>query len=502
MHACECQHPPPCFSLMDLFEFAGSQSPESDQPVGKGSLRSGKSASKKSTGIKVFTISQLTRKIRFLLEASLGQVWATGEVSNVRRQASGHTYFTLKDAGAQLSCVLFRGDARFIKLEIEDGMQLKVFGEITVYETRGNYQMIVKKLEQEGQGSLQARFETLKRKLNAEGLFASERKKAIPRFPSTLAIVTSPTGAAVRDVLNVLKRRAPWVNVIIAPVPVQGATAHTNIASILNLLSNGSGTTLPNIDTIILCRGGGSIEDLWSFNEEEVARAIHACAVPVISAVGHEIDFTISDFAADLRAPTPSAAAELAVPDRAALSNQLDEWHTNLNLRTQRNLSQLQQRLDWNAKGSLTREPLRVIRERRMQLDGLTESLDQAATEQIALAKSRLGEARHSLLHARPDRVLERRAMRLASLTDRMDTALAGLLKQKTLQVSSSLQLLKSLGPQSVFSRGFSLTTTADGCVLKKAEDAPEGTVIHTQLAEGRLVSKTTCGTGKNSPAS
>ncbi|MGK0184381.1 MAG: exodeoxyribonuclease VII large subunit [Verrucomicrobiales bacterium] len=474
---------------MDLFEFAGTQAPEPDRPAASQGTRK-RSPQAKTPAVKVFTVSQLTRKIRFLLEASLGQVWAAGEVSNVRRQASGHTYFTLKDAGAQLSCVLFRGDARFVKLEIQDGMQLKAFGEITVYETRGNYQMIVKKLEQEGQGALQARFEELKQKLSAEGLFSNDIKRAIPRFPQTLAVITSPTGAAVRDVLNVLKRRAPWVRTIVVPAPVQGAHAHSNIAAAINLLNSNTTTGLPHIDTIILCRGGGSIEDLWSFNEEDVARAIHACSIPIISAIGHEIDFTISDFAADLRAPTPSAAAELAVPDRESLSRQLNEWQTSLKTRTNRRLNHLRQQLDWQVKGSLSREPQRVIRERSMQLDNLTETLDQTAADQLTLAQSRITEARHSLLQSRPDRVLERRAMRLSNLSDRMDVAILGSLKQQSQKISAAGQLLKSLGPQSVFNRGFSLTTTQDGILLKNAKGVPTGTVIHTQLANGKLTSK------------
>ncbi|MEZ5330068.1 MAG: exodeoxyribonuclease VII large subunit [Verrucomicrobiales bacterium] len=479
---------------MDLFEFAGAASPEPGRPAAEREASTRKSPGKKAvrTEPKVFSISQVTRKIRFLLEASLGQVWVAGEVSNVRRQASGHTDLTLKDSDAQLSCVLFKGDARFVKLEIQNGMQLKAYGEITVYEARGQYQMIVKKLEQEGLGTLQARFEELKQRLHAEGLFASEKKKPIPPFPLTLAIVTSPTGAAVRDVLNVLERRAPWVKVIIAPVPVQGANAHAHIVHALELLSQQSGVSLPNIDTIIVCRGGGSIEDLWNFNEESVARAIYTCPIPVISAVGHEIDFTISDFVADLRAPTPSAAAELAVPNGESLARQLTDRRTALNSRVQRRLEQLRRQLDWHARGTLLREPERLIRERSMQLDSLAESLDQTAKDQIGQAKSRLAEARHALIQARPDRVLERRAMRLAALADRLDAAVTTQLKERKQMVAASTQLLKSLGPQSVFNRGFSLTTSEAGKPLSSTKAAPKGTVILTRLADGTLRSEVT----------
>jgi exodeoxyribonuclease VII large subunit len=489
------------WASMDLFEFAGAASPEPSRPATGRDASPRKSSSSKTTTSpepKVFTISQVTRKIRFLLEASLGQVWVAGEVSNVRRQTSGHTYFTLKDSDAQLSCVLFKGDARFVKLEIQNGMQLKACGEITVYEARGQYQMIVKKLEQEGLGTLQARFEALKLRLHAEGLFSSEKKKTLPPFPQTLAIVTSPTGAAVRDVLNVLERRAPWVKVIVVPVPVQGANAHTHIAHALELLSSQSGASLPDIDTIIVCRGGGSIEDLWNFNEESVARAIYACPIPIISAVGHEIDFTIADFVADLRAPTPSAAAELAVPDRESLVRQLAERRSRLTGRVQRRLENLRRQLDWHARGTLLREPERLIRERRMQLDSLTESLDQAAKEQILQAKARVADARHALVQARPDRVLDRRAMRLSALADRLDAAVTMRLKERKQAVLAAGQLLKSLGPQSIFSRGFSLTTTEDGKPLSSSKAAPAGTVILTQFADGKLRSRVTGDDAKN----
>ena len=368
-------------------------------------------------------------------------------------------------------------------------MQVRAFGEVTVYEARGQYQMIVKKLEQEGHGTLQARFEALKRQLHAEGLFSADQKRPIPNFPRTIAIVTSPTGAAVRDVLNIVTRRAPWVRSIIIPVPVQGAEAHLQIAHAIGLLSSNERTGLPKIDTIVLCRGGGSIEDLWNFNEESLARAIYDCPIPVISAVGHEIDFTIADFVADLRAPTPSAAAELAVPDRNTLKRQLQEGRADFAARVIRRLGDLSRQLEWLSKGALMREPERQIRESRMRLDNLTESLDQMAKDKILEEKTRIVASRHALLQARPDRVLDRRAMRLAALSDRLDAATSHRFKEQDRRVAAAAHLLKSLGPESVFKRGFSLTTTEDGKPLTSPDATPPGTVIRTHLAEGTLVS-------------
>ncbi|HEY1083261.1 MAG TPA: exodeoxyribonuclease VII large subunit, partial [Prosthecobacter sp.] len=271
----------------------------------------------------VLSVTELTREIREVLEGRIGTVWVEGEISNHRLQSSGHQYFTLKDAGSQLSCVMFRGAARS-SVRLADGAQVQVQGEITVYELRGQYQMVVRQVQMRGQGGLQARFEALKRKLYDEGLFAPEAKKSIPKFPRTVALVTSPTGAAIQDMLNILTRRAPWLQVVVYPVRVQGTGVERETIRALEVLNAAQDHGLPVPDTIVIGRGGGSIEDLWAYNEETLARAIYASRIPVISAVGHEIDFTIADFVADLRAPTPSAAAELLAPDVAELRRHLD----------------------------------------------------------------------------------------------------------------------------------------------------------------------------------
>src|SRR5213596_2614954 len=270
---------------------------------------------------KVFTVAELTRAIRGALETKFSAVWVQGEISNYKPHPSGHQYFTLKDQRAQISCVIWRDTIAPPRQPLVDGTQVQVYGTVTVFEARGQYQLSVQILQLRGVGLLQAKFETLKRKLQAEGLFAPERKRPLPKFPRRIGIVTSPRGAAIRDMLNVLRRRAPWLQILINPVRVQGTGAAQEIAVAIRELGQSNEAFAP-VDLVVVTRGGGSIEDLWDFNEEIVARAVFHSALPVISAVGHEIDFTICDFVADLRAPTPSAAAELIVPDVVDLRRQ------------------------------------------------------------------------------------------------------------------------------------------------------------------------------------
>src|SRR5213082_912997 len=278
---------------------------------------------------KVFTVVELTRAIRGMLETKFGAVWVQGEISNYKLHPSGHQYFTLKDQRAQIGCVIWRDAMAPLRQPLVDGVQVQVYGTVTVFEARGQYQLNVQILQPRGLGLLQAKFEALKRKLEAEGLFASERKRPLPKFPQRIGIVTSPSGAAIRDILTVLKRRAPWLEILINPVRVQGTGAAQEIAVAIRELATPNEHWQP-LDLIVVTRGGGSIEDLWEFNEEIVARAIFHSTVPIVSAIGHEIDFTICDFVADLRAPTPSAAAELIVPDIMDLQRQIDRYARTL----------------------------------------------------------------------------------------------------------------------------------------------------------------------------
>src|SRR6266496_3863380 len=272
---------------------------------------------------KVFTVSELTRSIRGTLETKFAAVWVQGEMSNYKLHPSGHQYFTLKDQRAQISSVIWRDTMLPLRQPLADGAQVQVYGTVTVFEARGQYQLNVQILQPRGVGVLQAKFEALKRKLQAEGLFAAERKRSLPKFPRRTGIVTSPSGAAIRDILNVLRRRAPWLQILISPVRVQGSGAAQEIAVAIRELAKPN-ENFEAVDLIVVTRGGGSMEDLWEFNEEIVARTIADVTVPIVSAIGHEIDFTICDFTADLRAPTPSAAAEVIVPDAVDLRRQID----------------------------------------------------------------------------------------------------------------------------------------------------------------------------------
>src|SRR6202030_331183 len=294
---------------------------------------------------KVLTVSELTRSIRGTLETKFRAVWVQGEVSNYKLHPNGHQYFTLKDARAQIACVIWRDTVAPLRQPLADGVRIQIFGTVSVFEARGQYQFSVQIVQPFGRGELQAKFEALKRKLEAEGLFDPARKRPLPKFPRRIGIVTSPSGAAVRDILNVLRRRAPWLSILISPVRVQGTGAAQEIAVAIRELATPNDNFAP-VDLIVVARGGGSIEDLWEFNEEIVGRTIASVNVPIVSAIGHEIDFTIADFVADLRAPTPSAAAELIVPDIVDLRRQIDNCARAVGRELLNRMRDAQQRLD------------------------------------------------------------------------------------------------------------------------------------------------------------
>ncbi|MBE7497549.1 MAG: exodeoxyribonuclease VII large subunit [Verrucomicrobiaceae bacterium] len=435
----------------------------------------------------ILSVSQLTREIREVLEGRIGSVWVEGEISNHRAQSSGHQYFTLKDEGSQLSCVLFRGAATRAGARLADGAQVQVYGEISVYEPRGQYQMIVRQVQAKGQGSLQARFEALKRKLHAEGLFDEERKKAVPRFPEVVALVTSPTGAAIQDMLNILTRRAPWVRVLVYPVRVQGNGAELEIVRALQVLDRAAAFGLPVPDTIVVGRGGGSLEDLWCFNEEVLARQIAAMRIPVISAVGHEIDFTIADFAADLRAPTPSAAAELLAPDAAELRRTLDNAARSLQTRTLTVLEHHQRVLELTAKGPLVREPLRVLLEAEQGVDDAESRLRDAVREHLRGLHDDLVARQQSLAARHPRVQLVEFSHRAETASRALELAMTRRLDRLRERVESRESALKHLGPAAVLARGFSYTTTMDGRVLTDPAEVEEGDTLVTRLAKGTL---------------
>lgn len=438
---------------------------------------------------KTLSVTRLVRKMRNLLEIEFGEVWVEGEVSNLRRQASGHLYFTLKDDGAQMSCVMFRGNASKAKVQPDNGMQVRLFGEVSVYEARGSVQLIVRQVESAGEGELQARFEALKRKLDAEGLFSKEQKKPIPSFPTKVGLITSGTGAALQDMLNVLGRRAPWVQPVLYPVQVQGVGAEHGIASALEQWSQWKESGLPEVDVIIVGRGGGSLEDLWNFNEEVVARAIANCEIPVVSAVGHEIDFTIADFVADMRAPTPSAAAELVVPDGEQLQHKLQRYQSGMLRIIDSEVRRYDVQLQGMRRGALSMAVDRVLREPLQRLLQVEKEMEDAAErgieqreQQVALMKQRYATVHPELLiDGRLEKLVYRKQLLEQAVEKRLEKMEQAVLRQKS--------MLRALGPDSAFERGFSITMTADGKLVRSVDAAESGATLVTKLSDGELVS-------------
>ncbi|MEI7733055.1 MAG: exodeoxyribonuclease VII large subunit [Verrucomicrobiota bacterium] len=439
----------------------------------------------------VLSVSDLTTQVKRLLEKQVGTVWVTGEITNLRSQSSGHIYFTLKDAGAQLACVLFRGEPVSHRNLLQDGQKVVLQGDVTVYEARGQYQMIVRAVEMQGIGALQAAFEKLKQKLSDEGLFAPERKRALPRMPQRIGLVTSPTGAAIRDVLTVIERRQPWLEIILAPCRVQGVGAAQEIADAIKLLNEWAASApdaRPALDLILVTRGGGSLEDLWAFNEEVVARAIHASALPVVSAVGHEIDFTISDFVADLRAPTPSAGAEI-ITEAAFASRELvadaSGWlHRRVHQRMERereNLEVICQRLQ-------RRHPRRQIQEHYQRLDDLQAGLARVAAQRLREAQTNAAHLSHRLLRLQPGQRLQQSREQLAQACKRfVENARAAL--QARQQALAHLETrLRLLSPEQTLARGYSITSDAvTGRILRHAAEVKPGQVLATRLAQGAV---------------
>ena len=423
----------------------------------------------------VLPVSELNRRVRHCLESSFPTCWVSGEISNLTQAASGHVYFTLKDAQAQVRCVMWRNRAQLVGWRLANGQQVEARASLSFYEPRGEFQLSVEALRRAGQGDLFERYLRLKAQLEAEGLFAAEAKRPLPRFPRHLAIVTSPQAAALRDVLTTLRRRAPHVRLTLCPTPVQGEGAAEKIAAAIAQAGR-SGA-----DAVILCRGGGSIEDLWSFNEECVARALRACPLPVVSGVGHETDFTIADFAADLRAPTPTAAAELAAPDAAALRQRLDELGRQLARRSERRLAEQQQYLDWLA--SRLVHPAERLRQQGASVAQLGERLRHGTRRHLAQQALILAHRRQALQAARPDIAGQRQT--LAHLARRLERQAQ--VQHNTLQMKLNglERSLKQLDPLAVLARGYAIAYTADGQALRDSTALAPGHPLHLRLARG-----------------
>jgi exodeoxyribonuclease VII large subunit len=437
---------------------------------------------------KIFSVTELTRSIRGLLETRFGSVWVQGEISNYKKHPSGHQYFTHKDQRAAIACVIFRNTLPPFPIALADGMQVQVFGNLTVFEARGQYQLSVQILQSRGLGLLQAKFEALKRKLEAEGLFAAERKRSLPKFPRRIGIITSPRGAAIRDILNILQRRAPGVEVLISPVRVQGIGAALEIATAIRELN------LPNdswqrLDVLVLARGGGSIEDLWEFNEEMVARAIAHSEIPIVSAIGHEVDFTIADFVADLRAPTPSAAAELIVPDIRDLERQLQELHACLHKCWRTFLIQNRNRLQAFSEKTLGRELRRRLRQTQQEIDLAGESLVRALERRTTRERARLTNATQALKARHPEREVAVRRQLVAQLQRRLHDCSRQCVSRARQRWERIAGMLRLLGPEQTLGRGYSITRDDCGKVIRSVAVVRPKMKIRTRVSDGEFES-------------
>jgi len=430
----------------------------------------------------VFTVSELTFAIKGELEERFPTIWVEGEISNLRAPSSGHAYFTLKDDLAQLRCVLFRSRGRRVRFELEDGLQVLAFGALDVYALRGEYQLVVELLEPKGLGALQLAFEQLKKKLAAEGLFEAERKRPLPRLPRGIGLVTSPTGAALRDMLHVIGRRFGDLRVLLSPVRVQGDGAVGDIVQALRDLS-----FVPGLDVIIVGRGGGSLEDLQAFNDERVARAIAACRLPVISAVGHETDTTIADLVADLRAPTPSAAAELVVREKLAVVAELVERYGRLKQAMRLRLEQGRARLQSLARRRVLTDPSRALRDLHRRVDDLSARLRTAGRNRHRQAEHRVALATNALSSLHPLARIAQGRVVLAQLRGRLVAAGGHGVTVQRHRVATSVGRLQSLSPLAVLGRGYSLTRAPTGAVVRRAAEIAPGAVIEILFGEGAV---------------
>jgi exodeoxyribonuclease VII large subunit len=424
------------------------------------------------------SIAVLNRLVRERLETGFPLCWVTGEISNLTQAASGHAYFTLKDESAQVRCVMFRNRNALLGWRLANGQHVEARVLVTLYEARGDFQLNVETMRQAGVGNLFERFQKLKAKLEAEGLFAPEIKRPLPAFPHRIGIVTSPQAAALRDVLTTLARRSPQVEVVLFPTPVQGEGAGLQIAAAIEAAGS-SGLC----ETLIVCRGGGSIEDLWAFNEEIVARAIRACPIPVVSGVGHETDFTIADFAADLRAPTPTAAAEVAAPECERLRKRVADLHKFLQRALTQTIEQRLQRVDWLAQ-RLTHPAERLNRQRET-LVHLGQRLAAAALRQQTGSASRLATLQQRLIRARPG--TENAGRRVDHLGGRLNYAWQAQAAMRTGKLARLSDSLQHLNPQAVLGRGYAVVRDSSGRIVREAAGMEPSTEIHVYLAHGRL---------------
>jgi exodeoxyribonuclease VII large subunit len=433
----------------------------------------------------IYTVSRLNREVRVLLERGFGSLWLEAEISNFAKPSSGHWYFSLKDAAAQVRCAMFRQRNMLCSFTARDGQKVLVRARIGLYEPRGEYQLIVDHMEDAGLGALRRKFEELSARLAAEGLFAPERKRPLPALPRRIGVLTSPSGAAVRDILHVLARRFPAVAVLIHPVSVQGTLAPAEIISMLQLAGRRA-----ECDVLILARGGGSLEDLWAFNDEQLARAIAASPIPIVSGIGHEIDFTIADFAADVRAPTPSAAAELVVPDAGEWLAEFSSLGMRLARCIRRQLGERRERLRrLDRRAALVSPSARFARDTQ-RLDELDQRIRRAVLRRLASDRERLRWLDGRAALAGPQARVREAAARHAALDARLRAAGAERLRRARERLTPLERTLNAVSPHATLARGYAIVTAEHGAILRDAAQAPPGTTVEAQLARGRIRAK------------
>jgi len=434
-------------------------------------------------GADIYSVSQLNRKARNLLESGLPNLWVAGEISNLAQPGSGHIYFSLKDTSAQISCAMFRGANTRLRFKPKNGDQVLVQGRVSIYEPRGSYQLIVAKMEDAGEGLLRRKFEELKARLNEEGLFDESLKQPLPNLPSRIGVVTSPTGAAIRDILHVLARRYPLASVVIYPTRVQGDGAREEIARAIAVAAKRQ-----ECDVLIVSRGGGSLEDLWNFNEEIVARAIHACTLPVVSGVGHEVDFTIADLVADVRAPTPSGAAELITPDRDELLRSLKNIDRRIAVSVRHNWYSNRQHHAQLLARLKSSHPGAVLRQLQQRADELTRQLATVLRGELLNRQFQLQELRQLLRNATPADRIARNKNNLEKLKLRLVNAAGRKVQSAQTRFSILTGELNAVSPLATLERGYAIVQTSDkATVLRDASDVKTGDRIQARLAKGMI---------------
>jgi exodeoxyribonuclease VII large subunit len=437
---------------------------------------------------KLYTVSRLNREARMLLERGLPVIWVEGELSNLSTPASGHWYFSLKDRDAQLRCAMFRTRNTGVGFTPKSGQQVVARGRVTLYEPRGDFQLIVEHLEEAGIGALKREFERVKAKLSAEGLFAVERKRDLPAFPRRVGVITSPTGAAIRDIVHILARRFPPTAVLVYPTAVQGVIA---VPQIIDALQTANARA--DCDVLILARGGGSLEDLWAYNDERLARAIHASRLPVVTGIGHEIDFTIADFVADARAPTPSGAAELVVPDRHACLDVLSRTAERLNVAMRRELRAITSRFDAAGQRLKLLHPGARLAQQEQRLDDLEQRLAGALRHCLQDDRQRVSEALVRLMRNSPDRLVREYCLKYEALAGRLQHAVRNRLAGAEHRLGLALRTLDTVSPLATLARGFAIVTrAADGTLVTDVASVAAGEEIEARVARGRLRAKVT----------